>query len=338
MKNHARDLMEQQLEQSEKTKTCIVAHSRAERARLRRAARSGLIDEVAPSVFARPSYWTQLKPSVRACHVMRALQELHPDWIFAGPSAATARGLAVSNRYLDKTWLATTRKSHRSDSQFFRTIVVTDDAVECVDGMRLTSLARTVADCLRVMDFRSALAIADSALRVGHLDQDALIQGIEDACARMPNISEVRHIVKLADARAESGGESIARATMLELGIAPPDLQRPFDNPVVPTEPYRVDFTWEVVGGCVLGELDGFEKYVNAEMTRGRSMASVIDDEHRRQSHLEANACVLRVVRFGFADVMRDREFLALLQACGVPRTFAADHLVQKAGGKLRCR
>ncbi|MBP3893235.1 MAG: hypothetical protein J6D34_04255 [Atopobiaceae bacterium] len=125
---------------------------------------------------------------------------------------------------------------------------------------------------------------------------------------------------------------------MLELGIASPDLQRRFDNPVAPGEPYRVDFAWDIAKKCIVGELDGFEKYANEEMTKGRSLAKVIGDEHRRQSHIEADPRVLRVVRFGFSDVLDDSGFLDLLLECGVPRTYAFDAQVQLAGGTLRCR
>ena len=80
------------------------------------------------------------------------------------------------------------------------------------------------------------------------------------------------------------------------------------------------------------------KKYVNEEMTKGRSVAQVLEGEHRRQSYIEADPEVLRVVRFGFSDVMNDRGFLNLLLDCGVPRTFASDMRVQLAGGVLRCR
>ena len=330
--------MEQQLAEAEREKTCLVAQTPCELRRLRRAVTSGCLIEPAPSVFSRATYWTTLKPAGRMRHLMKALQKLHPTWVFAGPSAAVAFGLSVSNRYLDRAWVATSRKTHRRKLASRHTIVVSGDSPMDVDGVRLTSFARTVGDCLRVMDFRSGLAVADSALRVSGWTRDALMANVGRACAKMSGMQRMRHLVALSDARAESGGESIARATMLELGFALPDLQRPFDNPVVPSEPYRVDFVWDVVDRCILGELDGFEKYVNAEMTKGRSVAQVIEDEHRRQSCLEARPEVLRVIRFGFSDVMHDRPFLDLLVGCGVPRSHALDGEVQMAGGIVRCR
>lgn len=330
--------VEQQLSAAEYDKTCLVVYARRELRRMRNAASAGTVTEVAPSVFVRTSYWNELKPAGKARHIMRALQKLNPEWVFAGPSAAVGFGLSVSNRYLDSVWVATTRKTHQRRLVYRRPIVVTGDAAVLQDNLRLTSFERTVGDCLRIMDFRSGLALADSALRVSGWSPNELMAGVEHACAKMPGIAKMRHLVALADARSESGGESIARATMLELGIAPPDLQRAFGDPVSPGKPYRVDFAWDVAGKFILGELDGFEKYMNEEMTKGRSVAQVLDGEHRRQSHIEANPEVLRVVRFGFSDVMNDRGFLDLLLGCGVPRTFASDMCVQLAGGLMRCR
>ena len=73
-------------------------------------------------------------------------------------------------------------------------------------------------------------------------------------------------------------------------------------------------------------------------MTLGRSIVRLIEDEHRRHSHIETRPDVLRIVRFGFADMMNDRAFLDLLVASGVPRVRAFDEKVCAAGGILRCR
>lgn len=338
MGKHSYKYLEQQVVDSEHGKMSFAAKTDQQRKCLRRGVEKGNLTEVAPSLFATTSHWDELKPAERTIHIMGGLQELHPDWIFAGPSAAVAHGVAVSNRYLAQIWVASTRKTHRRTSDIYHPIIVANEAVEEIDGLRLTPLFRTVGDCLRIMDFRSGVAVADSTLRLKALSQSELIAELNVACKRMSGINRMRSLVSLADARSESGGESIARATMIELGIALPNLQKVFDNPIQPDEGYRVDFAWDIAGQFILGELDGYEKYVNEDMTGGRPVARVIGDEHRRQSLIEANPLVLRVVRFGIADVMRDWDFLKLLLSCGIPRTYALDDRVVSAGGILRCR
>lgn len=324
---------------AEESQSCLVPRTQAKLKRLQRAAERGYLVEVAPSVFARTDYWCDLKPARRMCHIMAALQTLHPSWVFAGPSAAVAWGMPVSNRYLDKVWVATSRKAHAQVLDYRRSIIVTGVEPTTKGGLSLTPLARTVGDCLRIMDFRAGLAVADSSLRLTGASKEALAQDIASQCKRMTGSSRMRAIVGLADARAESGGESIARATMLELGLAIPDLQLCFDDPLAPGEEYRVDFAWSAPQGrFIVGELDGFEKYESPAMRRGRTVGQVIEDEHRRQTHLEACPEVVRVVRFGFSDIMHDSGFLELLVGCGVSRSFAFDKEVVAAGGVLRCR
>lgn len=325
---------------AEKVESCYAAKDSSVRRCLRRAVRTGHVVEPAPCVFGRVAYWQELKAAARMRHVMRGLQELHPDWVFAGPSAAVAWGLSVSNRYLDKVWLATTRKAHLASGSRYRSIVVSHSDPVTHAGFRLTPFARTVGDCVRIMDFRSGLAIMDSALRVSEVGRDVLRSEVDRSCGHMAGIQRMRAMSALADQRAESGGESIARATMLELGIELPELQHEFVDPMDEAKGYRVDFAWAVPNsGCyIVGELDGFEKYDNPMMTGGRAVSEVIADEHRRQSHLEMCPEVARVARFSFSDVMSDRDFLALLVGSGVPRSYRLDAQVEAAGGALRCR
>lgn len=338
MNKNVRTWVEERLNEAEESQRCVSARTRCERERMRKAVRAGVAYEVLPFAFARRSYWDELKLAVQMLHKMRALQELRPELVFAGPSAALGYGLNVSNRYLETIWVATSSKAHSRGVGQVRGVEVSHGTAMRYGGLLLTSLPRTVGDCLRIMDFHAGLAVADSALRVGRVSPERLTHEMDEACWRMSGLERVRGVLRLADARAESGGESIARATMLELGMAPPDLQRAYQSPINPQLRFRADFVWHVGSGDIVGELDGNEKYENAEMRGDRSVVQVIGEEHRRQSHISACKGVLRVVRFGFSDVTHAEGFMQLLTGCGVPRTFAADDRVVRAGGLLRCR
>ncbi|MFZ2756017.1 MAG: hypothetical protein WAY93_04025, partial [Atopobiaceae bacterium] len=131
-------------------------------------------------------------------------------------------------------------------------------------------------------------------------------------------IRQARRVASLADGRAENGGESIARATMVELGFALPELQAEFRDPVGGNA-YRVDFLWSLPGGQqVAGELDGREKYVNPSMTGGRTPVEVLTAERRRESRL--TACGVKVLRFSLPEVLDHPYFARLLEAYGIPR------------------
>lgn len=331
--------VDDQLESAEQERICAVALSKAEVHRFRQAVDEGFACEVATHRFARKELWqTELSAGERTLYLMRTAQKMNPELVFAGPSAAVAYGLSVSNRYLTQLWVKASPGTHRRNDAGVRSILVARDNDERVSDLRVTSRARTIGDCLRVMDFRAGLAVADSALRTWSTSWEDLWENVREACPRMSGIHRVEGVVRLANGRAESGGESIARAVMLELGIAPPVLQRVFTSPIDRELMYRVDFSWDVASGAILAELDGSEKYESPAMRGDRSVAQVIGDEHRRQSHIEADQNVLRVIRFGLADAVRVDAFLRLLVGCGVPRTFAMDECVLRAGGVLRCR
>jgi very-short-patch-repair endonuclease len=88
------------------------------------------------------------------------------------------------------------------------------------DEMRdqATSPLRTVVDCLRDLSLEEALAVGDSALRIGMISADAL----RGAASRLrgPGSARVRTRVECLDGRAANAFESACRAILIEAGIA----------------------------------------------------------------------------------------------------------------------
>ena len=354
MNRNIRQRVTVQLGEAAQQKSCFAPISRADRSALHQALEEEVAVCPAPGIYALRENWIDLKPPTRIRWMVKALSQLHPDWVFAGPTAALLHGLNVPYSQLTRIWLATSRSSHRTGGHPYSTIVVTGDEYTTCDGIRTTSLFRTVYDALRLTDFRSGLTIADSALRFLALRQDPafasalhlpyvdptpLVQGVSGSGVRLRDIKRIRAICALADARSESGGESIARATMLELGFAPPDLQREMISVIDGHSHYWVDFSWDLSDKqFVVGELDGTEKYVNVEMTHGKSVAQILEDEHVRSSHITADPRVTSFVRFSFSTVLKLSSFCRLLEGSGVPRTGEVDDSVAAAGGVLRLR
>lgn len=86
------------------------------------------------------------------------------------------------------------------------------DADDVEDGM--TSKDRTLLDCLRILPFDEALAVADSALRDGY-SRARMMALVRDA--RGPGAARMRHIAALASPLAANPFESVLRA--IALGI-----------------------------------------------------------------------------------------------------------------------
>ena len=318
MTRNMRSDLAERFAHAERENRLVTADSRSDAHRLRAGVMRQQLVSPVTGVFARAEYWNNLKPPQRALQVIRTLANLHPSWVFCDFSAALVYGLSVSYPLVGATHVVTTRGARVHDSRGIVRHVVSDTTCVDIDGIKVTSLERTTFDCLRHTDFRYGLAIADSALRKGDIPQEELLAAFEDMSGRFPRKQEALATMKLADRRAESGGESVARAVMIERGFRLPELQHVVSDPMTGTD-RRVDFYWEQEGWPnVIGELDGHEKYVNPDMTGGRDAIRVLADERLRESRISlADA---RIVRFSYAQATNAPFFTRLLSTFGVPR------------------
>lgn len=193
------------------------------------------------------------------------------------------------------------------------------DQVEEVNGVRVTPPGRTVADCLRWTDFPHGLGIADSALRVGVAGRAELEGILGRAPGQLRGRDLARTTLSWADPRSESGGESISRARMIQLGYVCPELQVEVPRVVEEGRPYRADFCWvRADGRVILGELDGDGKYMEEELMGGRSIDEVLSDENIRGSRFTLYDVAM--MRFRFGDTVDPARFSRILDEYGVPR------------------
>lgn len=309
--------IEELLDEAQQARRCAVATDRLLREALDRRAGTSLV-RPRPRLYARPSYWTCLPRRAREEHILRGLATLHPGWVFCHASAALLHGLPISYRQLERAHILAP-DAHASNSIIIRhrNAGALSRATR-VSGTLATSLEDTIVDCLLSLGFKEGLAIADAALarlRVGADGLDVLLR--ERGCHRQ-GLRQARGTALHADALSESGGESMARAVMIEHGFLLPRLQVPIENPEQPGNPWRCDFFWELADGTtVAGELDGGEKYVNPLMTHGRDTLQVMRDERIRESRM--TLAVDRVMRFTFAEVIDECRLIALLEQFGIP-------------------
>lgn len=130
--------------------------------------------------------------------------------------------------------------------------------VVVVDGVTITTIARTALDLALAGDFVAAVCGLDAALRMGVTREE-----LEAAIGRLGRRrGSANLLAALAEASplSESVGESRSRALMLKWPEIPrPELQREFFNPAGALEA-RVDFLW---AERVVGEFDGKGKQGN---------------------------------------------------------------------------
>lgn len=310
------------LAEAEQRGACLVPPARKDATALHRRKDKGVVVPYA-GLFARAAYWDALKPPQRMLHIARALHELHPDWVFCGVTAAVAYGLDVSYALMDTICIAATKSSYRCNSSSglyrVRRMLLPSYRTKVVSGIPVTTLHGTLFGCLATLPFEEGLAILDSALHIHGISLDSFAVYVEVNGPRHWGIGRVHKAIRYADGRAENGGESKARALMIEEGFVLPELQVEFRDPVESWRVYRVDFYWELDDGrCIAGELDGDGKTSDPALMAGRSIADIDMAERRRESRLTALG--LQIMRFTPADVAHRTRLVHLLESYGIPR------------------
>lgn len=176
---------------------------------------------------------------------------------------------------------------------------VPDDQWTLVEGLKVTTVARTVVDLARTAEVRHAVALADHALR--HRGGDILraeMEAVLVGSVRRRGVRQAHWVVGFADPRAESGGESVSRVVLESLGLPTPVLQlevRSAQGEFIG----RSDFGWPA--HRTLGEFDGRLKYAGREVPNGEDPGKVVFREKRREDRLRAAGW--EVVRWVWDDL-----------------------------------
>lgn len=269
------------------------------------------------NVYARKEYADSLDPIERSRHLVRTLALMHPGWRFAGISAASMFGFE-HGYVLHKdglVFIAGKESTPKSSDSHLRHIYAPHTSMRVIDGVKVTSVARTLVDCALLYPFEQVLPLFDSALRRGLL-VDKEVTGI---CSGLRcDYTRVLRPLRYADGLSENGGESRCRALLIDSGFVVPRLQREFIDPKTGAR-YRTDFSWECGNGrIVVLEYDGLEKYVNPEMNHGYGSWQVVNDERARESAL-IRAGVSVVVRLSSKQLHEQGVPVRRLVNAGVP-------------------
>lgn len=306
------------LREAERRWACLESHPGHLHRLLERRVQNGELVSPLPRLYARADLWHSLNPTMRTIFIAHGLQELHPDWVFCGTTAAVMHGLSVSWGAQGKIEVVGTSEGRRARASGIVRRYVRGETPVTSFEVQVTPLLRTVFDCMRRLGFREGLAVADSALHLGLTTGDALCTYVRDMRGGYLGIEQALRTAQFADPRPENGMESIARATMFELGFARPSLQVPFADPMSPGRTYYVDYCWTLPDGTIIiGELDGGEKYVNPLMSGG-SPATAMRRERRRESRITIDRP--RIVRFSPEEAADIAYLDRLLETFGVPR------------------
>jgi len=224
-------------------------------------------------------------------------------------TAAAVHGLPLPGSPPGRVELIVPRSGggRRTEGRRVRPLPLDDDEITVVDGLAVTTVARTVFDLAATGDRVAALVVADHALRHGWCSLD----DVEACLGRHPGRhgrSGVSFVLTHADGRSRSPATTVSRYVMWRHGSLPrPDLS-PTVRGFFDDEVGAADFGWD--GGRVLGVVDD-----------GPSAAGLLSDE----AAVELDQLGVRVIRWSDRELDAPQRLLGRLHEAldrRVPRSW----------------
>lgn len=200
-------------------------------------------------------------------HVGRGLYR-PSDWTFELEAAARALSAASPGAWISHVtaarlrcqilppWLADSTELHLSKPRslpsvrrkgvFGHTVLVREDEVELVDGIRISTRSRTWLDLARTLPVQDLVCMGDQLVRIprdefeGRSHPYDTLEGLRSLVGRHPNLQGIvraREALDLMRVGSDSGPESLLRLAMADAGLPEPDLQLPLrpGDPLSPT-------------------------------------------------------------------------------------------------------
>lgn len=294
---------------------------------LRAHVTAGRLRRVRRGWYVRTKDWVPLWPEERHLVEVTAahLNADAPGPVMVGVSAAVLHALPLYRLVPEHVHalIEGTRHGRSRAGIRWHDFEVPLSDMTVIDGIRCTTLARTVLDVAGSLTTEGAVAAADAAFRsFAALGPTAQADIAEEwrgelswrAQARStPGIRQARTVIAFADARAESPGESVSRLQLHRLGFTQVDLQA---HVILPAgEDYRLDFAFE--RSRSFGEFDGLGKYTDPRILGDRTPEEVLIEEKKREDAVRG-VTGWGVARWGSEHIRTARGLGARLRAFGI--------------------
>jgi hypothetical protein len=273
---------------------------------IRRQLSSGAWTRVRKGAYCYAHTWKDLDDLERHRRLARAVLHSHGDAVALSKVSGLLARTGCDAWGVDLTRVHVIRRDTRSGS-IERDVVhhegkISDDDIEVVDGLLVMKESRCVIETIAAAGVEPGLVVADSALRAARVDGEVLATAF-DELRPCRGSRTVDLVLRLADGRAESVGESRARYLYWSQGLPRPELQfRVFDDDarLVGT----TDLAWP--GQRLLFEFDGRIKYGRL-LEPGQQPGDVVFKEKLREDALR-RATGWAMERATWADLSRPLE------------------------------
>lgn len=272
---------------------------------LRRALRHGGLARVRHGVYADSAWWRDASEDRRHVELAQAVSRmLTAPIVFSHQTAAALHGLptwGLDLGHLHVTHLGPAGGRVQAGLVHHRSSLAGNDST-AIDGLPVTSAARTVVDCIKVTTSESGLVLASAALHAGltdhaNLRRQVLLQEHD------PSTLRARVIVGRADHRLASVGESRSLHLFITQQLPRPQLQ-------VPIRDWTgsligiVDFAWPQY--CLIVEFDGRVKYSTLLRPGETTVDAIVREKEREDRIREATGWT--VLRLTWDDLARPKR------------------------------
>ncbi|WP_411701113.1 hypothetical protein [Conyzicola sp.] len=277
---------------------------------------------IAGGAYVDAGEWTALGARERYLVKIRAVVETRRHRaVLSHRSAAAIHGLPALEPWPGSVhFTAGVTSGGRSSGDVVRhSAHLADGDVVEIDGLLVTSIARTVLDLAVAEPELASVTALDRALHIDRKNISPTLLTTEELWrtynAHMPFRGHVRarNAFEFAVTEADSPLESVSRVNMRIIGFPAPELQHRFDD-------YRgligySEFYWPKHG--LVGEADGRSKYTDPAFKKGRSLEQVLLDEKERADRIRATGP--DVSRWGWQTAIQPEALRRHLVAAGLP-------------------
>jgi hypothetical protein len=289
-----------------------------------------MLDRLARGAYVLADAWSDVFPETTLRTRAHAVDRRMSDElaVFAGCTAAAFWELALYRVRSDVVDMIVPRaytRRNAPDVIRHQGKIAPEDVV-MLDGVRVTSLDRTVYDVIRSTSMETAVVAFDAALRRVAWDDElreydealaeafrAKVEGRIRRGTGARGIRQAREVTPFADGRAQLPGESVARLWMSQLGVPRSQLQHRVSFPGGGFA--LLDFAWPELGRWM--EFDGEVKYHDAAFMSAETADEVLAAQSAREERIK-QVTGWRCERFGFERMPSFGVFAAYLRSIGM--------------------
>lgn len=267
------------------------------RRRIPQLLKGGVLARIQVNAFVAARYWNSLSETQKArfritahAHASRALGPATYSHI----SAARVHGLSLwgADAQVHVTHSsAGSSREHIGDVVRHRASLLPRD-LDMVDGLRITSLARTVVDCARMLPYRQGLIVADQALRRGV--KRAELWEVAQGQKGFKGVQVARKVIENGSPLSESPDETLTWHLLAGMPLPLPEQQVTVCTRL---GEHRLDFAWREQKIAL--EFDGRTKYFDYAPT-----PDVLFQERRREKALMEEGWIF--IRLEWADLFAE--------------------------------